>query len=138
MTLPFVQHHDAPGNRSNESHIVLDNHHRVLARQRQQQLGRALDLLRRHAGHRLVHQQQFRVLHQQHADFEPLLLAVREYSSQRIALLREADDVRGPRRFSCVAPAKCGHAAFSGMTGVPASASSRFSNTVNCSNTVGF
>ena len=75
-------------------HIVLDDHDRVLARQRQQELGRALDLMRRHAGHRLVDQQQFRVLHQQHADFEPLLLPVRENSSQRFALLREADDVQ--------------------------------------------
>ena len=94
MTLSFVQHHDAPGNRSNEGHIMLDNHDRVLARQRQQELGRALDLVRRHAGNRLVHQEQLRVLHQQHADFEPLLLAVREDSSQCLALRRKADDVK--------------------------------------------
>src|SRR5229473_6098486 len=69
-------------------------HDRVLARQRQQELGRALDLVRRHAGNRLVNQEQLRVLHQQHADFEPLLLAVRKYSSRRPALPREADDVK--------------------------------------------
>ncbi len=117
MTLSFVQHHDAPGNGSNEGHIVLDNHHRVLARQRQQEFGRALDLVRRHAGHRLVHQQQLRVLHQQHADFEPLLLAVREDSSQCIALLREADDVEDLVDSLMLRRAKCGRAAFSGTTG---------------------
>ena len=82
ITLSFVQHRDAPGDRSNEIHVVLDHHDRVLARERQQKLGRALDLLRRHAGNRLVDQEQFGILHQQHADFEPLLLAVREYSSK--------------------------------------------------------
>ncbi len=78
MHAPFVQHGDALGDGTNEIHVVLDHHHGVLARERQQQLGGALDLLRRHAGDRLVDQQQLRLLHQQHADFEPLLLAVRE------------------------------------------------------------
>ena len=43
-----------------------------------QQLGGLLGLGVGHAGDRLVDQQQLRVLRQQHADLEPLLLAVRE------------------------------------------------------------
>ena len=73
---PFVQHRHAPGNRSHEIHVVLDDDDRVVARERHQQLRRALGLLRRHSGHRLVDQQQLRLLHQQHPDLEPLLLAV--------------------------------------------------------------
>jgi hypothetical protein len=91
---PFVQHRHALGNRSDESHIVLHHHDRVFARQRRQKLGRALDFVRCHACDRLVDQKQFRVLHQQHADFEPLLLAVRQDPSRRLALLREADDAQ--------------------------------------------
>ena len=57
---PFVQHGDPPGDRSHEVHVVLDHHHRVLPGQRCQQARRALDLLRRHAGDRLVDEQQLR------------------------------------------------------------------------------
>ena len=88
----FVQDRDAPGDRTHKIHIVLDHHHGMFAGKRLQQLGRALDLLRGHAGNRLVHQEQLRLLHQQHADLEPLLLAVGQCSSQRLVLLREADD----------------------------------------------
>ena len=50
----------------------------VLAREREEELGAAHRLLVGHAGDRLVEQQQSRLLHQQHADLEPLLLAVRQ------------------------------------------------------------
>ena len=56
-----------------------------------EQLGGALGLLVRHAGHGLVHQQHLRVLRQQHADLEPLLLAVR-----RAARLHAARSSRRP------------------------------------------
>jgi len=73
---------------------MFDNHDRVLSFERQQKLGCVLDLVRRHAGNWLVNQEQLRVLHQQHADFEPLFLAVRECSSPRPAQCRESDDVK--------------------------------------------
>ena len=58
------------------------------AGEREQQLGGALGFLRRHAGDRLVDQQQLRLLHQQHADLEPLLLAVRRACrAMRVALV---------------------------------------------------
>src|SRR5579863_1459306 len=86
----FVQHDHPPGDRSNERHIMLDNHDRMLSGQREQEFGCALDFLWRHARHRLVYQEQLRVLHQQHANFEPLLLTVRKNSPQGSALRREA------------------------------------------------
>ena len=43
-----------------------------------QQLGGAFRFLRRHAGHRLVDEEQLRLLHEEHADLEPLLLPVRK------------------------------------------------------------
>src|SRR5690606_40701674 len=43
---------------------------------RSQQSGGVLDFLASHASHRFVDQQHPRVLHQQHADFQPLLLAM--------------------------------------------------------------
>ena len=52
-----------------------------------------MGLVRRHAGDRLVDEQQLRLLHEQHADLEPLLLSVREGAGQRGALRREPDDV---------------------------------------------
>ena len=64
---------------------MLDHNDRVFARQRHQQLGGTLDLLRSHAGHRLIHQQQLWILQQQHADLEPLFLTVRERAGAVVA-----------------------------------------------------
>ena len=44
-----------------------------------------------HAGDRLVDQQQLRVLRQQHADLQPLLLAVRQAAGQSVARIGQAD-----------------------------------------------
>ncbi len=41
-----------------------------------------------HAGHRLVDQQQLRILRQQHADLEPLLLAMRQIAGEPVARVR--------------------------------------------------
>jgi hypothetical protein len=57
-------------------HVVLHHDDRVTARHRHQQCGGTLALLGRHPGDRFVYQQQFRMLHEQQADFEPLLLPV--------------------------------------------------------------
>ena len=40
-----------------------------------------------HAGRRLVDQQQARFLGEQHADLEPLLLAVRQANCQKVAFI---------------------------------------------------
>ena len=58
-----------------------------------------------HAGDRLVDQQQFRLLRQQHADLQPLLLAVRQAAGDARAQRLEPDGARGcaSMRASCSA-----------------------------------
>ena len=61
-----------------EFHVVLDHEDRAALDDAVEQF-RGLDALAdAHAGDRLVEHQKFRVLDQQHADLEPLLLAVAE------------------------------------------------------------
>ena len=74
IDLSLVKHRDATRNGAHKSHIMFDHHYRVHSCQRNQKLSGALDLLRRHPGDGLVHGA-VRILHQQHSDFEPLLLA---------------------------------------------------------------
>ena len=121
-----------------ELHVVLDHHQRMLALERQEQLGGALGLLVGHAGHRLVEQQQLRVLHQQHADLQPLLLAVRQQAGDASAL---------SFRWISVRVRRCGRAAVVDKlrkqrrphAACRPSARARGSRTrVSCSNTVGF
>ena len=54
----FVQHGHLARDLLDERHVVLDHDERVLAGERQEELGRALRLLVAHAGDRLVEQQQ--------------------------------------------------------------------------------
>ena len=61
---------------AHELHVVLDDDHGVVLGDLLQQLGGLLRLGVGHAGDRLVDEQQLRVLREQHADLEPLLLAV--------------------------------------------------------------
>ena len=89
-----MQHGNALGDGADEVHVVLDDDHGVLALQRKQQLCGAVHLLVCHTCDRLVDQQQMRILHQQHADLEPLLLAVRECAGLALGLLLESDDAQ--------------------------------------------
>ena len=52
-----------------------------------QQLRGKIYLPGRHAGHRFIHQQQFRVLHEQHPDFEPLLLSVGKQAGASVQMV---------------------------------------------------
>ncbi len=63
----------------------------MLAGQGQEQFGGALGFVVAHAGNRLVQQQQPRFLHQQHADFQPLLLAVRQQARRAAGLAGQVD-----------------------------------------------
>ncbi|MCY1451418.1 hypothetical protein D9M71_682850 [compost metagenome] len=62
------------GNAADKAHVMLHHHQRVLAGQPLEQFGGEFGLGIGHAGHRLVQQQQLRLLHQQHADLQKLLL----------------------------------------------------------------
>ena len=61
---------------------MLHHYQRMFALQGQKQFSRAFGFMVRHAGHRFIQQQQFWVLHQQHADLQPLLLAVAQIARQ--------------------------------------------------------
>ena len=74
----LVEHGHLAGDLPDELHVVLDDQHRSVGRDRLEQLAGARRLLVGHAGHRLVHEQQLRILRDHHPDLEPLLLAVRQ------------------------------------------------------------
>ena len=88
-----MQHGDPAGAGAHEVHVVLDHDHRVLARSDSRSSSAVCSGLGvGHAGDRLVDQQQLRLLHQQHADLEPLLLAVataRRPAGSRCAVERD-------------------------------------------------
>ena len=134
-----MQHGDRLGDRPHELHVVLDDDDRVLAGERQQQLRRALGFLRRHAGDRLVDQQQLGLLHQQHADLEPLLLAVRQRAAPaRARCGGQPDDLEHFVDALALSAASGARRSIFQNDLSPASASSRFSKTVRNSKTVGF
>ena len=86
-----MENGDFAGDGADEVHVVFDDHDGMLAFQREQQFGGALDFLRRHAGDGLVDQQHLRVLHEQHADLEPLLLAVRQRACAHVSAVLQPD-----------------------------------------------
>ena len=81
----------ARGDLPNEYHVMLDHDDRVMTREREQQVPRAVRLFIRHAGRRFVHQEKLRVLREQHANFEPLLLSVGQRAGLRVRLIAEVD-----------------------------------------------
>src|SRR5712672_787987 len=81
---------------ADEGHVVFDDHDRFIAIDFLQQLGGLMGLDVGHAGDRLVDQKQFRILREQHADLEPLLLAVRQAPRQPVARLGEPDGFQHP------------------------------------------
>ena len=70
---------------------MLHHHNGLFAGQAGEQFGGALHFLFGHAGDRFVHQQQARLLHQQHTDFQPLLLAMGEDTGEAVPQVFQAD-----------------------------------------------
>ncbi len=89
-----MQHRDLVGDVLDEFHVVLDHDDRLALRDAIEQFGRQLALARAHAGNGLVQQQQLRPLHQQHADFQPLLLAVAEPAGLLVEVIAQEDEIR--------------------------------------------
>jgi hypothetical protein len=136
----LVQHrHSMRRDLRDEGHVVLDHHHRMcLPASDRQQLGGALGFLVGHAGHRLVEQQQLGLLDEQHADLEPLLLSVRQRCRHGGLANVEAD---GLQHFIDAARAASRSSSREQAASTLLSAfrrAQRFSNTLWCSNTVGF
>src|SRR5258708_4096183 len=89
---PVVQHRDAIGHVERGIHVVLDHHHRGLARHAVDQALHLRALLARQAGERLVEQQHARLLRERHGDLDAALFSVRyfRYGPPRYALQPDA------------------------------------------------
>src|SRR5277367_2231715 len=74
--LALMQHGDPVGDVLDELHVVLDHDHGAVLDDAVEQFGGLGSLGHAHAGNGLVEHQQVRILDQQHADLEPLLLAM--------------------------------------------------------------
>ena len=72
-------------------HVVLDHQHRMLLDDCVQQFSCLHALADAHAGYRLVEHQKLRILDQQHADLEPLLLTVAEQIGTHVETILEED-----------------------------------------------
>src|SRR5229473_1237913 len=92
----FVQAGHLDAELAHEGHVVFDDHDGFLAIDFREQLGGLMGLDVGHAGDRLVDQQQFRILRQQHADLEPLLLAVRQAPRQPVTCVGQPDGFQHP------------------------------------------
>ena len=95
-----MQHGDLDVELAHKGHVVLDHDDAVGAVDLAQQLGGLVRFGIGHAGDRLVHQQEARVLGKQHADLQPLLLTVAEDAGRQAPLFGEADG--GEDRTRCV------------------------------------
>ena len=89
--LAFVEHGHARAEQANEVHVVLDDDDAVLVLQFQQQFGGQHGFFVGQSGRRLIDQQQHRAGENQHADLEPLPLAVAEILDLPIGVLRQPD-----------------------------------------------
>ena len=74
-----MEHGDAVGHVERGIHVVLDHHHRGLARNTADQALHLRALLARQARERLIQQQYPRLLRQRHGDLDAALLAVRDF-----------------------------------------------------------
>src|SRR4051794_1846567 len=90
--LAEMQHRDALGNLTHEGHVMLDDKHRhAFGIERLDQLAGLERFIRRHAGGRLVQQQELRLQRQRHPDLEPLLLAMRQRTRELLAVRPEVE-----------------------------------------------
>jgi len=85
---------DDVGDLPHEGHVMLDHDQGVGLLQILEMVTGLLDLGLGHAGHRFVEQQQPRVLHQHHADLEPLGFTMRQDPRFGFEPIREARDGR--------------------------------------------
>ena len=89
--LSFVEHRHPRAEQADEFHVVLDDDDAVVVLQFQQQLRGENGFFVGQPGGRLVDQQQHRRGQDQHADFQPLPLAVAQVLYLSVGGLRQAD-----------------------------------------------
>ena len=88
---PKFEHHDALGDVHHDLHVVLDEHERdvELVARGEDEGGHVLLLVDGHAGHRLVEQQQLRLLRQRAPELDALLQPVGEVVDALVAQVRD-------------------------------------------------
>ena len=89
-----MQHGDGAIEIAHKLHVVLDDHKRMVLRDFHEQGHGLLGLGIAHARDRLIEQHQLGLLCQQHADLEPLLLAVTEIPRQIRLTLGQPDGLQ--------------------------------------------
>ena len=91
---PEMQHRHLVRDPLHKFHVVLDDQDRAVLADAIEQRGGLLALRRTHAGDRFIEHQQLGVLHEQHADFQPLLLTMTEKCSLDFEILLQKDFLR--------------------------------------------
>src|SRR5258705_11867878 len=91
----LVQHRHLACDARDEGHVVLDHDQRMRAGEREEELRGTLRFLVAHACDRLAEAEGLRLLHEEHADLEPLLLAVREQPGGTIRGIGQANPREG-------------------------------------------
>ena len=86
-----MKHRDLAGDLADEGHVVFNDDDTVFAGEAHEQFARARRLLVTHAGRGLIDQKELWILGEEHAYFEPLFLAVREFARFRFCLRGKAD-----------------------------------------------
>ena len=90
-----MQHRHPVGCLAHEFHVVLHHQYGVFLGQVLQNLAGLLAFLAGHAGDRLVQQEKRRLLHHDHADFQPLHFAVRQRPGLVLGLLFQPQGLQG-------------------------------------------
>ena len=90
----LVEHGDLLGDHADELHVVLDDDQRLGAVDLAHQLGGLVDLLMRHAGGRLVEQDELGIGRQHEAEFDPLPLTMGELADQALGRAGQADPLQ--------------------------------------------
>ena len=90
-----VEHEDAVGMLEHHVHVVLGEEHadRLLAGDARGEPHQFDALARRHAGGRLVHQQQLRLVGERDRELEPLEVAIGELAAGPLGIVAHADQI---------------------------------------------
>src|SRR5262245_59934581 len=90
----LVEHRDGPRDAAHELHVMLDHEHRTILRDAFEEAARLLGLLIGHSRYWLVDHEELGILDHDHADLEPLLLAVGESAGALARVRGQADGLQ--------------------------------------------
>src|SRR6266571_5158503 len=91
----LMQHRDALRRLTHKFHVVLHDQHGVILRQPLQELSSLLPLVFGHPGHGLIQEKERWLLHDDHADLEPLHLPVGQGTRLVMRLVEQSQGLQG-------------------------------------------